>query len=108
MKSIIILALLCSLAYSTWVHFLAVMMLKQRRDSLPMVTKRFGYIVLGIGYALDFLFNVSSSLLFLEIPQEWLFTARVSRHVKEVGWRGNLARWFCGVLLEPVDPGHCG
>jgi hypothetical protein len=108
MTAILILAFLSLLAYSTWVHYLAVMMLKNKRDTLPKLTQQFGYIVLYVGYGLDILFNIAASIPFLELPRDWLFTSRVSRHMKETGWRADLARWFCTTLLEPFDPGHCG
>lgn len=97
------------LAFATWVFFLAIMDLKRARDAgrLTKISEFFAYGVLGIGYALDFLFNVSSSFIFLEPPREWLFTARVSRHIKGSGWRADLARWFCENFLNPSDPGHC-
>lgn len=98
------------LAFVTWIFFLAVMDLKKARDAgrLTKAAQMLGYLILGPGYALDFLFNVASSFLFIEFPKELLFTARVSRHIKATGWRANLARWFCENLLNPFDPGHCG
>jgi hypothetical protein len=95
------------LAFATWTLYLAVMMLKQKRDTLPPFAKACGMGVLWIGYLFDVAFNIMASIAFLEPPRELLFTARVSRHINEPGYRGNLSRWFCSNLLDPFDPGHC-
>lgn len=108
MNAIVILVVLALLAYGTWVHYLAVMMLKQKRSTLPRITQYLGAAVLYIGYALDVLFNIAAFFLFYEIQREWLFTTRVSRHIKETGWRANLAKWICDNWLDPFDKGHCG
>lgn len=99
-----------ALAIATWIFFLAIMSLKKARDAgqLTKTAEIFAFPVLCVGYALDFMFNVASSVIFLEPPKEWLFTARVSRHIKQTGWRAALARWFCENLLNPFDAGHCG
>lgn len=93
-----------------WTMYLAVMNLKRRRDegTLPNAAKVLGYPILVVGLLLDFLFNaVIGTVLFLEFPQELLFTARVSRHKKSAGYKGRLAVWFCANLLDPFDPrGH--
>lgn len=97
------------LAFMTWIFFLAVMDLKKAREAgtLTKTATFFAFGVLWIGYVLDMLFNLASSVLFLELPREILFTARVSRHIKGIGWRAKMARWFCENLLNPFDPGHC-
>lgn len=96
------------LALATWIFYLAVMMLRTQRDTMPAVARRFAYVVLGIGYVLDALLNLASSAIFLELPREILFTGRMQRHIKSGGWRGRLAKWFCDTLLEPFDKNHCG
>lgn len=98
----------CLLMFVTFILFLAVMMLKRTRDTLPPIAKRLGYLVLGIGYLVDFAFNMASTVPFLDLPRELLFTGRVSRLQRTTGWRARVARWFCANLLEPFDPGHCG
>jgi len=99
-----------SLAFMTWLFFLAIMSLKHARDAgkLTKTASNLAWPILIIGYPLDFLFNIASSFIFLEFPQEWLFTARVSRHIKGNGWRAALAHWICSNLLNPFDEGHCG
>jgi len=97
-------------AYITWILFLAVMSLKAARDAgrLPTVTARLALPVIAVGYLADVAFNLVSSAIFLELPREWLFTARVERHLRAGTWRGALSVWFCRVLLDPFQVGgHC-
>lgn len=96
------------LAFVTWIFYLAVMQLKARRHALPPVAEKLGYAVLVLGYVCDFLFNLASTFIFLELPRELLFTGRVSRLKKGDGWRADLAHWVCDNLLSPIEEGHCG
>lgn len=95
------------LAFVTFIFFMAIMQLKQRRDGLPPAALYAGYAVFWMGWTCDVAFNVASTFLFLDLPRELLFTSRVSRLKKTTGWRSKLAHWFCANLLEPIDPGHC-
>jgi hypothetical protein len=92
-----------------WTLFLAIMRLQEVRDAgkLTRVSIPFAYILLGIGLFLDFSLNIASSVIFLELPHEWVLSSRVSRHVHEIGWRGGLSRWICHNLLDPFDPSGC-
>lgn len=68
------------------------------------------YISAAVALVSDVLFNfVFGTVSFLELPQEWLFTYRCSRHLKDRGWRGKIARWFCRNFMDPFDPDgrHC-
>lgn len=95
------------LGFITWIFYCAVMMLKQRRNFLPPVATKLGYAILSIGYLLDLTFNVISSIPFLDIPRELLFTARMKRLKAGTGWRANLATWFCTNLLCSIEENHC-
>lgn len=70
--------------------------------SLPFVT---------IGYLMDVFANLTiASLVFLELPREWLVTDRLQRHMtKSTGWRFWLAKYICDHLLDVFDPSgnHC-
>lgn len=71
-----------------------------------------GYPYLIIGLLVDFVANVTIfSLLFLELPREWLVTSRLKRHLNsdEIGFRFRLANTICGKLLDIFDPtgAHC-
>jgi hypothetical protein len=54
---------------------------------------------------LDVLLNiVVGSVLFLELPKEWLFTTRLDRHAKK---GSKFAQWVCKYILNPFDENHC-
>jgi len=83
------------------------MNLKRNKDSLTWVTKPFAYPFLWIGTVLDILFNFTIGIaMFLEIPQEWLLTARLNRHLTDRSddWRDVVADWFAKHFLDPFDP----
>ena len=61
----------------------------------------------AISLVLDFINNMLVfSLLFAELPREWLVTSRLKRHAKQHTLRGKIARWLGDVLLNPFD--HTG
>lgn len=63
-------------------------------------------IYLYAGVALDTIFNVTfGSVVFREVPKEWLFTDRVKRHLTSDDWRQSKARAWAE-RLNKVDPGH--
>lgn len=97
--------------YVLWIYYLAVMCLAYAdgKARLAGMTRAFAYCVLGPGYLLDFLTNaLLASVLFMELPTEWLLTARLTRHLNESnGWRRELAQWFCATLLDRFDPSGC-
>jgi uncharacterized membrane protein len=116
MKTLYTLILVLFLAFpfsmfSLWGQYLAVTALMRARDagSLTKPAEFIGKIVLAIGYLSDFLVNVLvCTVLFLELPREWVVTARVSRHKKtSTGYRQALAAWVCVNLLDPFDPSGC-
>ena len=113
MTQIIIIICLSVLSFLTlWTSYLAVMALKRQRDrdNLPPVARHIGTVILVFGYTLDILFNwILGSIMFLDIPRQFTFSARLGLHIGEVSWRGQLARWFCLNLLDPFDPDgkHC-
>jgi hypothetical protein len=96
----------------TWTLYLAVTNLQKVRDAkgLTPPAERTGKGLLMLGLFCDFIFNLHNTIPFAELPREMLFTPRVSRHCKEPGWRGDLARWFCLNALDPFAKGedHCG
>lgn len=93
--------------WTLWVFFLAVMRLKEVRDTvgLSFWCKVFGYPVLCVGLLLDFLCNVFAlSLILMEVPKEGTVTARLKRHNREsTGWRKSVAVW-AEQLLDRFDP----
>ncbi len=96
----------------TWTQYLAVENLNLHRDGMNKFARGMGYILLVRGTFSDFIWNVLATVLFLEPPQEFLFTARVNRCKAGGGWwkyNQPLAVWFCDNLLNPFAPGgkHC-
>lgn len=58
------------------------------------------------GLVLDAAFNVTAgTVMFLELPREWLFSARVQRLYRKSGWRQKLAG-FWARQLNQIDPTH--
>lgn len=95
----------------TWTLYLAVMAMKDKRDQLTAATKVFAYPILIIGLLVDVIYNLTAgTIIFLEIPREWLFTTRCERHLLNKTIRGNIARWLCRNFLDPFEPSgkHCG
>jgi hypothetical protein len=112
MKTLLILLLLAPLSiYVTLTMYWAIMNFVRARDAgtLPPIALRIGYPLLLIGYLMDFLVNVLVvSVILLEVPREWLVTARLSRHIKtESGWRKSVSTWVCKNLLDWADPKGC-
>jgi hypothetical protein len=107
------------LLWVLWNFYLAVMSLFRARENgtLSLPAKVLGYPTLFIGVLLDAFVNVViMSVVFLELPQEWLVTKRLARLIKvectcaDCSWRKELATWICQHLLNPFDPdqrGHC-
>ena len=97
------------LFYITLIFYLAVMSLA-RHEKYNLFQKIIFYPIVVIGLVVDVLFQISvGTVLFLEEPKDWLFTARLIRHVKKDNWRGKLARFMCKNLLDLFDPSgsHC-
>lgn len=97
-----------ALTLLSWLFYLALMNLKRVRNDLHPFAKFNAYLLLGIGFPLDVALNtVVGSILFLELPEEYLLTSRLQRHKRLGGWRGDIARWMCEHLLNQFDSGHC-
>lgn len=97
--------------YGLFVFYLAVMNLKRVNDITPLtgLTRVAGLSVLYPGLVLDALVNiVVLTFVFVELPREYLVTARLSRHVtKSTGWRNMFAKFICSKLLDQFDPSGC-
>lgn len=85
------------------------------RAHLSRRLSRVGYVLglpwILLGYLVDVLANLTvASIVFVELPREWLVTDRLQRHViGSFGWRERLASWICNHLLDIFDPtgNHC-
>ncbi|MDE2000805.1 MAG: hypothetical protein KGI52_17970 [Burkholderiales bacterium] len=92
--------------------YLASMNLIRARDAglLPRPAYVLGLPIVAAGVLLDALVNITvCTLLFAELPREWLVTARVTRLELSAGWRAAVAKWVCRNLLDNFDPSgkHC-
>jgi hypothetical protein len=86
------------------------MKLKMKRDdkTLNPIIRILAFPVLIMGLLYDVLLNILfGSLIFQELPKEWLLTSRLKRHKLGNGWKAKMAKWLCDTLLNPFDDGHC-
>lgn len=94
--------------YVLWLFFLAVMNLQRARDAGTLTRAAYflGLPILYAGLLIDILVNVVVlTVLFLELPREWLVTARLTRYARgSAGWRRTMALWFAVNLLDTFDP----
>lgn len=95
--------------WALWVIYVAIMRLKQLRDTAQLTTamKCIGYPTLAVGLVLDFLVNlVLGSLLFAELPREWTLSGRLWRLSNDTSaeWRQRLALALRVALLDAADP----
>jgi hypothetical protein len=96
------------LAVVAWLFYVAVMHLIKVRHQLHPVAKVHAYALAAIGIALDVILNVAvATVVFLDLPREWLLTARLRRLKAGTGWRRSVAAWICEHLLNQFDEGHC-
>lgn len=108
------------IAVFLWLFWgLYVLVMGVYRAHLAKRLTRVGYVFglpwVAVGYLVDVLGNVVlASILFLELPREWLVTDRLQRYValgpKAVGqWRYRIAIWLCETELDYLDPtgDHC-
>lgn len=95
------------LSYATWTLYLAWVCLKRAKDAnkLTKASLYLGFPILLVGYAVNFILNVSVfTLLFLELPKEDGASKRIQRHADGMddGWRAKLARWLKANILGVV------
>lgn len=107
--------LVVALFYALWLHYLAVMHLKQvdQAQGLKPWARLLGYwLVLPAGVVLDWLFNVLLTVPFLDPPHSSgeLVTRRLQRYVSAdpalAGWRARVAWAFAAELLNDFDLPH--
>lgn len=93
------------------VEYIVIMLLYHRTNRTGAKIAK----VLAVPFVVqDFLVNVFAvSLLFLELPQEYLVTARLQRWKRIPQEHGNMKgvrrrfAWFMCDILNRYDPGHC-
>lgn len=106
---LVFLLALVMISNTTWIYYVAIIHLKEVRDTLNMPSKFMAYLGLAVGFPLDVFLNLIFSILVLDLPREVTLTRHLSRLKKTNGWRGKVAMWICGELLDPYAQGgkHC-
>ncbi len=101
-------------AYALWDRFVLIMGLYRAHLNrrLRGLNKVLAAPNVVIGLFLDVLVNLTwATIVFRELPREWLVTTRLQRHLhdKRHSWRRERARWWCEQVLDPLDPTgtHC-
>ena len=99
------------LFFGTWLFYIAFMGIKKKKLILK---DKLGLMWYGLypffitALLMDVLFNlVIGTIYYREIPEELLFTARCTRHLKGRGVQLMRAEFVCTYLLNPFDEGHC-
>lgn len=97
--------------YLLWTLYLAVMNLIRARKAgkLSRVAYALGLPLLALGGLLDVLVNlIVCTMIFLELPREFLMTTRLKRHIRSgTGWRFKVSKFICSKLLDQFDPSGC-
>lgn len=97
-----------------WFLYATLMRARDKVQANPegsKVIKVLGYALLLIGYPYDVIYNYTyGSIVFWQFPRsgEYTFTARLKRTVTLNTWRGDIARFVCRYLVNPLDKDHCG
>jgi len=97
----------CSSLFFLWVYYLAVMNLARvhQSEGLNKPSTVLGFIVLVIGYLLDFNANVGvMTVIGLEMPSETTVTARLKRWISSDDWWHVKVAKALESILDPFDP----
>lgn len=96
--------------YALWIFYLAWTNLERAQELglLSTTAYRLSRPIVWTGLTVDAIVNFTViSLVFLEMPHEWLVSTRLSRHIRDRTWRGALSRWMCRHLLDAFDLNGC-
>lgn len=99
--------------YAFWFVYIGVMGIYRAHLDGRLVgfTKWLAYPAVAVGVLMDVAANiVLATLIFVELPEEWLVTQRLTRYSNGTnGWRKSTAVWVCSNLLDVFDPTgkHC-
>lgn len=87
--------------------------IRQRHD-VKWYVKIFAIPPLLLGAILDIILNILlASIIFVDLPREWLFTDRLIRYRNDpsytLTWRDDFASFICEHYLNPFDDSgdHC-
>ena len=99
--------------YLFWFFFLGVMSILRayKAGKMSLSAKILASPIMLAGVLIDLLFNtLPATLLFFDLPKEYMFTQRLIRYKKQTDdWRCKIANFICLTLLDPFDigQGHC-
>lgn len=106
--------ILVGLTWFTWLLYVVAMGLKAARDTnkLTPAIKVMGYPAFAVGWLVDLVLNlIVCTLLFWDLPREWMITSRLQRYKYDPRWAGGkraaVASWMCSQMLDPMDPSGC-
>lgn len=96
----------------TWTYYLAMCSLKRAHKAgvIPKFLKPLAYVLLAGFLVADAVFNITvGTIVFLQLPKQWLFTSRCKENANRWDWRRDTARWWCSNWLNWADPSgrHC-
>jgi hypothetical protein len=104
---------LAAFLYVFWLLFVAAMNIYrvQLAHGLTTTIRVFAAPVVLAAYLVDVIANIFiASVVFAELPREWLVTSRLHRYMTtRTDWRFKASKWLCSQLLDPLDPTgkHC-
>lgn len=100
-------AALVALFFSVHWAFVAIMHAKSLGKRITLYWRLVLVPLAIIGVVADVAFNmIFGTVVYLELPREWLFTARCRRHFRgKRGWRKTISEFFAKQLNQ-FDPGH--
>lgn len=99
--------------YTLWLFYLAAMNLLRAREmgTINKVAMVMGWPIVAVAMLIDLVVNVTLlTVLFLELPKEYLVTKRLARHMQGPdGYRKKIAIFTCKTFLDSFDPSgnHC-
>lgn len=98
------------LVYAMYLLFVVTMAAKAAWENLTIIPRVLLFVPALVAVLLDAAFNLTlATVLFVDHPQEWLFTQRLNRYkYGDSAWRTTVAVWICKNLLDPLQSGgHC-
>lgn len=97
----------------TYVFYLLFIVTMSAKGAWPNLTPVPRALLAGpavVAFIMDVIFNlIPATVIFLDLPREWLFTKRLDRYeAQDAGWRYTAAIWICQNMLNPFQQGgHC-
>jgi hypothetical protein len=93
--------------YALFLFYCAMMNIegaRKKNPGLPLLFNILTYPIELIGIILDVVYNVVTTLIFLDFPREFTLSMRLERYLKtEKGFRFKIAK-LIEPVLDPLDP----